>query len=261
MRNIYVGILFVAFAAALFLGYASNVAIRTTPVQPEFEPQSFDSSFPVAADSTVAGVAPGAKVTLKLPAVDKEGKGALAEFTVEAKEGSGRLFIGFDTSPIVNADTQSSLRIAFDVARRYSGTAHNYDVFYTFSTQSDAVGGKSAGAAATVATMAALQGSRLRRDTLITGTIEADGGIGPVGRILEKAKAAKAYGFKTFLVPPGEGTQNVVSEECREKRLPNSFVKECSSTVDKVDVASQVPGLKITEVKDVVEAYRMMVVG
>lgn len=266
MRRMFIGVLLAATMIAFFLGLASNLAIRSSNVQDQpgnTIASTFDTSIATVVPSSIpSGTATARKIVVRLPAVDKDGNGALADLTVEAVQGSGRVFIGFDASPLVNSDTQGSLRIAYDVAKRMAQTdAKTLDVFYTFSTQSDVVGGKSAGAAAAVATIAALSEASLRRDVLLTGTIEPDGSIGPVGKILEKAKAAKEAGFRTFLVPVGESKQNVVVEECREKRSSGVFVRECSSRTQSVDIASKVPGLQIVEVKDVSEAYNLIKTG
>lgn len=253
MRTIFIGLLVISVLMAFFLGYASNVSLQAQPevrTLPLATPQAqeFESPQDIAR-----------KVSLDLPAVDRQGSGALASFSVEVKTGSGKVYIGVNDSPLVNADTQSSLRIALDVAKNTaSASTRDLDVFYSFSTESDVVGGRSAGAAATVATMAALRGEKLRPDVLITGTVEPDGRIGPVGKILEKAQVVRQAGYLTLLVPVGESTQNLVVEECRDRRVGNTFVRECLSTTKKVDVASQVPGLAILEVENVLDAYNLM---
>jgi len=251
---------------AFFLGVSSNLSIRLASESTAVPTATaFESDVPIVSVQPSVGLMVqtlSRKAVIRLPAVDKEGKGALADLTVEAVTGKGRVFIGFDASPLVNSDTQGSLRVALDVARRLSNAnASGWDVFYTFSTQSDVVGGKSAGAAATVATMAVLTGSRLRSDTLLTGTVEADGSIGPVGKILEKAKAVRAAGYVKFLVPSGESKQNAVVEQCQQKQTQGGVIRECSSRTESVDIASQVPGLKIVEVKDILEAYRLIKAG
>ena len=67
--------------------------------------------------------------------------------------------------------------------------------------------GPSAGAALTIATIAALKHDSIRSDVVITGTINADGTIGQIGGVLEKAQAAKDIGAKLFLVPVGQGVR------------------------------------------------------
>ncbi len=263
MRTVFTGLLVVCVLAAFFLGYASNVSIRPSDANPTATPRVI-----TVVESVV--ITPAARplpldvirtddttvVKMKLPAVDKEGVGQLADLTVESRPGQGRVYIGFEESPIINADTQSSLRIALDVARRISKIdTKNIDVSYTFLTQSDVVGGKSAGAAASIGTLAALENAAIRKDVLITGTVEADGAIGPVGKILEKAKAAKKAGFTTFLVPAGEAVQNVAVEECQKRTTSRGSVTECYSTVKKVDVGKET-GISIIEVASVADAYR-----
>ena len=265
MRRMFIGVLLVATMTAFFLGLSSNLSIQSAASQnPLPTLQAFETVSPTPGPTAfaTANAVSGYKVLIRLPAVDKEGNGALADLTVETKPGSGRVYIGFDASPLVNSDTQSSLRIALDVAKRQAlQDASGYDVFYTFSTQSDVVGGKSAGAAATVATIAALTGTRLRNDVLLPGTVEPDGSIGPVGKILEKAKAVRAAGYRTFLVPVGESVQTIVVEECTQKQTQNAIARECSSTTQSVSIASKVPGLQIVEVKDTLEAYRLIKAG
>ncbi len=267
MRRMFIGVLLVATMTAFFLGFSSNLSIQSAGPQDPLPPiQAFETASPTLGPTVfptgIAVLPSGHKVLIRLPAVDKEGNGALADLTVESVPGSGRVFIGFDASPLVNSDTQSSLRIALDVAKRLAQRdGASFDVFYTFSTQSDVVGGKSAGAAAAVATIAVLSGSSLRNDVLLTGTVEPDGTVGPVGKILEKAKAVRAAGYRTFLVPVGESVQTVVVEECRQKQTANSVARECSSTTQSVDIASKVPGLSIVEVKDILEAYRLIKAG
>ncbi|MFH0835391.1 MAG: S16 family serine protease [Candidatus Micrarchaeota archaeon] len=168
-------------------------------------------------------------VTLGLPAVDLEGSGALANLTVTVTDGDGAVFVRFDSSkPLINTETQSSLRLALDVAERLTNeNLSEKNVYYSITAPSDAVGGYSAGAAAAIATIAALRGEELRNDTLITGKLgNGDGEIASVGRVEEKAAAVKEAGYSVFLVPKGEG----VEEE----------------------------GLQVVEVSTVAEAYALM---
>jgi uncharacterized protein len=174
-------------------------------------------------------------VSLRLPAADKEGNGAFAELTVSARQGSGSVFIEMDSAnPLVDTDTQDSVRMALDVAKRASGReGSDLDFFYSIKADSEMVAGKSAGAALTVATMALLRGEKLREDYAITGTIEKDSRIGRVGKILAKAKVAKEFGYSAIIVPRGEAIS------------------------DGVDVESEV-GIKVIEEDNVYDAYKEM---
>ncbi|PIO06434.1 hypothetical protein COT29_01135 [Candidatus Micrarchaeota archaeon CG08_land_8_20_14_0_20_59_11] len=168
-------------------------------------------------------------VTLGLPAVDLEGAGALANLTVTVSDGDGSVFVRFDSAkPLINTETQSSLRLALDVAGKLTReNLSKRNVYYSISAPSDVVGGYSAGAAAAIATIAALRSEELRDDTLVTGRLGSDDGkIAPVGKVEEKAVAVREAGYSVLLVPKGEGAE----EE----------------------------GLRIIEVSTVAEAYALM---
>ena len=62
-----------------------------------------------------------------------------------------------------------------------------YDLVYTIKANATVIEGASAGAALAVATVAALTGKELNSSVMMTGTINHDGTIGPVGGIFEKA--------------------------------------------------------------------------
>jgi predicted S18 family serine protease len=199
-------------------------------------------------------------VRLKLPAVDRNDQGALADLIVERSSGDGAVFVRFSgNSPLINPDTQTSLRTALEVAQRVSGkTLAGKNLYYSISTSSDVVGGKSAGAAMAVATIAVLKGEALRPDALITGTIESDGGIGQVGKVYQKALALKAEGYNLFVVPEGEGKQSVPTEQCEEKTEPDGTQsRECTTVYTVVDVGKEA-GISVVEAKTVREAYALM---
>lgn len=63
------------------------------------------------------------------------------------------------------------------------------------------IDGPSAGGILTVGLIAAFQGRPLRPGITMTGTITADGSIGPVGGVLTKIDAAAREGYTTVVVP------------------------------------------------------------
>ena len=77
----------------------------------------------------------------------------------------------------------------------------DYTIDYEVSGRID---GPSAGALMTIATIAAFMGDELNSDVTMTGTINPDYTIGPVGGIPQKLEGAAAAGKKTVLVPLGE---------------------------------------------------------
>ena len=88
---------------------------------------------------------------------------------------------------------------------------------------------------------------------MITGTVNHDGSIGPIGGVLEKAKAAKQVGAIKFIVPLLQGNEIVyetvehcetfgIMEWCSTERIPKQ-----------VDIANE-SGLEIIEVGSIEEA-------
>lgn len=136
-----------------------------------------------------------------LPAVDDKGNGVLTLLVVEATPGSGRTLVDIENL-LFWGDTQNSIRMAKRVAQNVTGVdINNYNIIYNIYANASVIGGESAGAALTIATIAALENKTLRDDVIITGTINHDGTIGPVQGILAKAEAAKTNNATLFLVP------------------------------------------------------------
>ncbi len=263
MRSLHkqvVAMVILCAAIAFFVGYQTGGVFSPKPAEcPESTPQpyptvitqnncaqqSFDNEF---------------SVRLKLPAVDRNDQGALADLVVERTSGDGEVFVRFSgTSPLINPDTQTSLRTALDVAEQVSGkTLSGKNLYYSISTSSDVVGGQSAGAAMTIATIAALKGEALRPDALITGTINADGSIGQVGKVYEKAQALKADGYTMFVVPAGEGKQSVPTQDCEDVQAGDgTTTRSCSTSYKIVDIGKEV-GINVVEAKNIREAYALM---
>ncbi|MEK6963716.1 MAG: S16 family serine protease [Nanoarchaeota archaeon] len=126
--------------------------------------------------------------------------GGTADLYLDVKPGSGRIFI--DSFPLTKIDTQISTRLANQVACSYIETdCLVYDFFYKIEANSPLVGGPSAGGALAVLTIAVLKDLSLDNETVMTGTIDTGGLIGPVSGIYEKAKAAEQAGYKKILIP------------------------------------------------------------
>jgi len=156
------------------------------------------------------------KASVKIAAVSSDGSGVISNLTVEISSGAGRVLV--DTRPLIGFDFQYAGITAVKVAAKITGYTLDEDgeglkganVLFTVSTQTgenveiQAVDGPSAGAATTVATIAALENKTVKDNVIITGTINDDGSIGPVGGILEKAQAANGAGAELFLVPHGQ---------------------------------------------------------
>jgi PDZ domain-containing protein len=82
---------------------------------------------------------------------------------------------------------------------RPTGTLTLYGASYA-PASSD---GRSAGAVLAVGFLAVLRGDGLIRGVALTGTLQPDGRIGPVGGLPDKIRAAAREGYRTVLGSPG----------------------------------------------------------
>ncbi|MCD6403463.1 MAG: hypothetical protein J7K98_04005 [Candidatus Aenigmarchaeota archaeon] len=197
-------------------------------------------------------------VEIKIPAVDNEGNGVMATLKVEVIPGRGRALTNINQI-LFWVDTQHSIRTALRVAQNITKVdLSKYDVIYSIETNASVIEGPSAGAAITIATIAALTNKTLNKNVTITGTINHDGSIGPVGGIVAKGKAAKKYGMKLFLVPLGQSYQTVYQEVKHCEKY--GFMTFCTTEIKpkKVDVAKEI-GIEVREVENVQEALKYFV--
>jgi uncharacterized protein len=104
------------------------------------------------------------------------------------------------------------------------------------------VDGPSAGALMTVGALAAVRGDTIRADAAMTGTINPDGTVGPVGGIPHKIEGAAAAGMKLVLIPAG----------IRSERDQNT-----RESVDLVEHGQQL-GVEVRPVFDIYTAYETL---
>ena len=144
------------------------------------------------------------KGTSPVAAVTNNQEGILGRVNVEITSGTGLRLI--NTNPFLEPDTQFSANTAVDIAEIVTGkNLDDKNVIIDFEIEGTVLGGPSAGAAMTLATIAAIEGEELE-NIVITGTILPSGVIGAVGGILEKGQAAAERGTNVFLVPTGQST-------------------------------------------------------
>lgn len=197
---------------------------------------------------------------IAVPAVSSNGSGVMTFVRVESFPGTGRTLIS--TEPFIGIDTQNSERISREVAEKLlsidlSGT----DLVLTVKSDSRTVDGPSAGAAFALAIVSAVSGRELNSSVALTGTIESDGTIGPVGGILEKARAAKAGGASVFLIP--KGTRYQTDFETRKIPEKGGVVIEEERTIrtDVVSYGESGLGLWVIEISTINEALPFFLPG
>ncbi|VVB95054.1 Lon protease [uncultured archaeon] len=182
-------------------------------------------------------------------------EGVLLGATVIVQNGTGHVFV--DTSPYTQVDLQGSARLAAMVASDEMGVDQKaYDFYYIIDISSPIIGGPSAGGALTVATIAAMNKWTLKPGVVMTGMINPDGSIGPVGGIPFKLEAAAAKNTSLFLIPEGQSTVTVQKTITTKKGAFEYFnVKE--ETVDVIELGKKlnVEVKEVGTIQDVVLAF------
>lgn len=180
-------------------------------------------------DGTFFGVASTLRVTMQQP-------------------GNGDVFLS--TQPLTEIDMQGSARLAVETAAYVTGIdASGSDFFFSVTTSSVTIGGPSAGGAMAVAVAALLEGWEVREDIVMTGMVNPDGSIGPIGGLLQKLEAVASVNASHFLVPLGQS--RVVVERVETVSGQQRVVRE---TVDVAQVGRDEYGIEVQEVADLYDA-------
>jgi len=231
--------------------FISNVMIST---ETNIEKKSYTEEFSLEPEQ-IFYVNDSSITTLKVPAVDNNGKGVMATLSVDAKPGIGRTLV--DINQILFwMDTQDSIRTAKIVARDITGIdLSRYDIIYSIQANASAIEGPSAGAAMAIATILELENKTYNEDVTITGTLNENGEIGKVSGIVAKAEATETAGMKLLVIPVGQKTYTVYSEE---KNCEDYLLTKICRTVTKpedVDVEEKV-GIRVVEASNIQEALK-----
>jgi len=236
-----------------FIVYAfiTNVMISTDT---KIERKSYTEEFSVEPEQ-ISYVNDSSITTIRVPAVDKDGNGVMATLAVDTKPGIGRILV--DINQILFwVDTQGSMRTAKIVAQDVTGLdLSKYDIIYSIQANASAIEGPSAGAAMAIATILELENKTFNEGVTITGTLDENGDIGKVSGIVAKAEATEASGMNLLIVPVGQKTYTVYSEEksCEDYLL----TKICRSVTkpEDVDVEEKV-GIRVVEASNIQEALK-----
>ncbi|MEA1965877.1 MAG: S16 family serine protease, partial [Euryarchaeota archaeon] len=195
-------------------------------------------------------------VSVMLPAVySNEEIGVLTNLTVWVTDGTGHVFV--DTKPFAQVDMQGSARLSSMVACDITGAdPEAHDFFYVIYADSPVIGGPSAGAAMTVATVAALENWTVDPGVVMTGMINPDGSIGAVGGIPAKLNVSVRNGAHTFLIPPGQGNITELVQVIEQNDSFATISDELVTTnVIELGSAQGVEVREIDDVRDAVYAY------
>ncbi len=203
-------LLIISYILVFYIGYTFAYQTLVSETQPE-----------VLTPMPVLGNFTGLTNILAVRSTDNVG--VIGDVIVEVNPGKGRVLM--DTNPFVEPDTQYSAETAVSVAQGYTKMdLGDRDVIISFNITGQLIGGPSAGAAITIATVGAIEKRPLKEDVAITGTIESNGEIGYVGGLVEKAEAAANNGIKLFLVPEGQIQLRYYEQVIERERITPGFV-------------------------------------
>ncbi|HLE05770.1 MAG TPA: hypothetical protein VI790_00290 [Candidatus Nanoarchaeia archaeon] len=146
--------------------------------------------------------------------------GLIANLTVFTRPGSGRVWV--DTMPLTKVETQVSARLAKEVSCELLGfDCSTFDFFYVIRSDFPLVGGPSAGAPMAICTLASLLNLTIDPLVAMTGTINPDGSVGPVGAI--DSKASVLGDFNLFIVPEGSFFNSSVVDSVEVSSITDAF--------------------------------------
>lgn len=197
-------------------------------------------------------------VELTVPAVAQRDDGTLVgvpgtlHVTMQTP-GAGRVFVSAE--PLTQIDMQASARLAVSAAASVTGVdASTRDFFFSVETTATTIGGPSAGGAMAVAAAALMKGWQVREDVVMTGMINPDASIGPVGGILQKVDAAAQADADTFVLPLGQTA--VVVTETRTVEAPGggTTTQTVERRVDVATYADENHGIDVVEAADLYAA-------
>lgn len=195
------------------------------------------------AKSNNAASTAGGNVTISPLAVTKTADGSVGSshpVTVRLSNSADKkLRVGFTEDEVAGTGDQwrAAGWSATSVATLLTGAAlTNREVTFDVTGQID---GPSAGALLTVGVLALTRGDKLKTDITMTGTINPDGTVGPVGGIPYKVDGAKSAKKKRMLIPTGQ----------------RNAADDSGTLVDVVEIGRR-KGIDVTEVADVYDAYK-----
>jgi predicted S18 family serine protease len=138
------------------------------------------------------------QVSYVVPAVVGNG-GGLVNLTMSLVPGNGNIYTS--VYPRTGTMTQESIVGAVSYASKIAENEDDCNIIVDFGDTASEIEGPSAGAAMTMMAFALFEDREIRKDTVITGTIDPSGAVGPVGGLYEKAKGAAGIRAKYFITP------------------------------------------------------------
>lgn len=249
--------LVISFTLMFLIGFF--LAYNISNVQYNFFQEGESSSLQTPFKTKTTTSLQSSEARTNVLAVSPQGEGIIGDVTVEITQGDGKVLV--NTNPFVEPDTQYSAVTAVEIAKEITqADLKSKNVLIDFDINGTVLGGPSAGAAMTIATVSAIENRPVKEGVAITGTIEPDGSIGRVGNLIEKGDAAAENGYEIFLIPAGQKTFTYYQRE-QVKREVGGLVYYRTRMVPKtIDLSEyfQEKGVKIVEVSNIKEVISYM---
>jgi hypothetical protein len=172
-------------------------------------------------------------------------EGAMVDVSVEVVPGRGRVLV--QTTPLMGVVFQDAANHAVVAAQNHShANLSTSDIIFSIRGPEEvsAIDGPSAGALMAMLLLSVVEGFDIDENVTVTGTIDEDGMIGPVGGVIMKAEAAAANG-KTLLLLSGEN--NRVSDYREETRTFGGLrvIRQRPITVDTKEYIEENYGIQV----------------
>ena len=142
-------------------------------------------------------------------------EGGLVNVSMSLIPGEGDVYAS--VYPRTGLSTQESILEAVSYAAKASGRDERCSLIVDFGKSASEIDGPSAGAAMGVMAYALFEGRDMRKDTVITGTIDQAGNVGPVGGLYEKARGAAQMGAKYFITPVESLYEALILRDFKQK--------------------------------------------
>ena len=182
--------------------------------------------------------------------------GTMMNISVEILPGQGRVLV--HTTPLMGVVFQDAANTAVSLAENRTGTSlSGSDVIFSIEAGSEIpeVDGPSAGALMAVLAEAAITHTEPDQGVTLTGTIDGEGHVGPIGGVIEKAQAARDAGKRLILLPEENRRIVMVSSDSRTAG-GFSFVRQIPEELDAKEFIEKTIGIRVEYVTTIVEVER-----
>ncbi len=152
--------------------------------------------------SNLQGYSENYWVEVSVPSVDVEHKrGDIAKFIIQVrKPGIGKVKVNSESK--IFSSVNASIYTAIEaVGFVLEADMSMYDIEINILAKAESIKGGSGGAGLAVGIISAILKVPIRNDAAITGSINPDGSIGPVGFLKYKAEGVEEHGFKELIIP------------------------------------------------------------